>query len=176
MTAPLVLLAVLAVISGFVVFEGVGEALGFHSGFLGFVYNISHGPEEFHINWGISILSVALVGVGLGAGWFFWSGAARPAKVAGEFSPFGYRLLLNRFYIDEAYQFVIDKIILASGNAISWFDRAIVNDSGVQGAGELTDFAGDVAKRAQTGRLPNYALAIVVGVVVIAAVAFGYRT
>ena len=37
-------------------------------------------------------------------------------------------------------------------------------------------FAGWAAKYHQTGKLPNYALAVVVGIVVIAIVAFGYRT
>jgi NADH-quinone oxidoreductase subunit L len=176
MTIPLGLLAVLAAISGFVLFEGVGEAFGFHSGWLGFVYNLAEGPEEFKVNWALSITSVVLVGVGLGLGWLFWGGEARPAKVAGEFTPFGYRLLLNRFYIDELYQLVIDKIVLAFGQGVAWFDRAVVNDSGVNGTGEVTDLAGRIGKYQQTGKLPNYALAIVVGVVVIAIVAFGYRT
>jgi NADH-quinone oxidoreductase subunit L len=175
MTGPLVLLAVLAIVSGFVLFEGVGKAMGFHSGWLGFVYNLAEGPEKFHVDWFLSITSVVLVGIGLGLGWLFWGGEAKPAKVAGDFTPFGYRLLLNRFYIDELYQIIIDKVVLASGQAIAWFDRAVVNDSGVNGTGELTDFAGKEAKYYQTGKLPNYALAIVVGVVVLAIVAFGYR-
>ena len=74
------------------------------------------------------------------------------------------------------YQLIIDKIVLASGQAIAWFDRAVVNDSGVNGTGEATDFAAKLAKYSQTGKIPNYALGIVIGVVVITIVAFGYRT
>ena len=44
-TAPLVLLAVLTVTSGFVVFEGAGKALGFHSGFSGVDWNRSPAGE-----------------------------------------------------------------------------------------------------------------------------------
>ncbi len=175
MSAPLIVLAALAVISGFVVFEGVGEAMGFHSGWLGFVYNLAEHPEEFHIDWGISALSVALVGAGLAGGVWLWGGEAEPARRAASFSPFTYRLFLNRFYIDEVYQLVIDKVVLAAGRAVAVFDRVVVNDSGVNGTGELTGFVGWLGKHAQTGKLPNYALAVVVGVVVIAAVAFGYR-
>lgn len=176
MTVPLIILAVLAVFGGFVVFEQVGEALGMESGFLGFVYNLHHGPEEFHIDWTLTIISISAVVLGLGLGWFFWSGQAKPAKVAGDFSPFGYKLLLNRFYIDELYQVIIDKVVLAFGFFIAWFDRAVVNDSGVNGTGEVTELAGKELKFYQTGKLPNYALAVVVGVIVIAIVAFGYRT
>jgi NADH-quinone oxidoreductase subunit L len=175
MSAPLVVLAALAAISGFVVFEGVGEAMGFHSGWLGFVYNLAEHPEEFQIDWGISALSVALVGAGVVGGVWMWGGEAEPARRAAAFSPFTYRLFLNRFYIDEVYQFVIDNVVLAAGRVVAVFDRVVVNDSGVNGTGELTGFAGWLGKHAQTGKLPNYALAVVVGVVVIAAVAFGYR-
>jgi NADH-quinone oxidoreductase subunit L len=175
MTAPLVLLAALAVVSGFVVFEGVGEAMGFGTGWLGFIFSPHHGPEEFHVNWGITLLSVALVGAGLAGGIWAWSGTAEPARRAAAFSPLAYRVLLNRFYIDEAYQWVVDKVVLAAGRVVALFDRVVVNDSGVNGTGELADFAGWAGKFQQTGRLPNYALAVVVGVIVIAAVAFGYR-
>jgi NADH-quinone oxidoreductase subunit L len=175
MTVPLIILAALAVVGGFVVFEGVGKALGFHSGWLGFVYNLAEGPEKFHVDWTLSILSVVLVAGGIVAGVAIWGGAATLAKRAGEFSPFLYRLFLNRFYIDEAYQLAIDKIVLATGQAVAVFDRAVVNDSGVNGTGEATEYAGWLAKFQQSGKIPNYALAIVVGVVVIAIVAFGYK-
>ncbi len=176
MTMPLLLLAGLTLVSGFVVFDGVGEALGFHSGWLGFVYNELEGPEEFHINWGISILSVALVSAGLLGGVWMWRGEAEPARRAAASSPFFYKLFLNRFYIDEVYQFAIDRVVLATGRVVAVFDRAVVNDSGVDGAGEVAGLFGWLGKHQQTGKLPNYALAVVIGIVVIAAVAFGYRT
>jgi NADH-quinone oxidoreductase subunit L len=176
MTGPLIALGVLTVIAGFVIFEGVGEALGFHSGWLGFVYNLHEGPHEFEVVWWISILSVAGIIASIAGGVALWGGDARGAERAGAFSPFVYRLFLNRFYIDEVYQFVIDKAVLASGQLIAWFDRAVVNDAGVQGTGEATNYAGWLGKFQQTGKLPNYAAAIVIGVAVIAIVAFGYRT
>ncbi len=175
MTMPLLLLAVLAVVSGFVVFEGVGEALGFHSGWLGFIFNEAEGPHHFEVQWGLTILSVVLVVAGIVGGVWFWGGRAEPARRAGAFSPFFYRMFLNRFYFDEVYQFAIDKVVLAAGRVVAVFDRVVVNDTGVNGPGEATDFAASLGKRQQTGLLPNYALAIVVGIVVIAAVAFGYR-
>jgi NADH-quinone oxidoreductase subunit L len=175
MTAPLVLLAGLALVSGLVVFEGVGKALGFHSGWLGFVYNLGEGPEKFAVNWGIAITSVVLVSLGLAGGVAIWGGDAEPSRRAAAFSPLTYKLLLNRFYIDELYQVVIDRVVLATGQVVAVFDRAVVNDAGVQGTGEATSFLGWLGKFTQTGKMPNYAAAIVVGVVVVAAVAFGYR-
>ena len=175
MSLPLIILAVLAVVGGLVVFEGVGKALGFDSGWLGFVYNLAEGPEEFHIDWMVTIISVVLVTIGLLGGVFFWWGSAEPARRAAAFSPFTYKLLLNRFYVDELYQLVIDRIVLAAGRTVAVFDRTVVNDTGVNGTGEATGFLGWAGKFLQTGKLPNYALVLVVGVTVIAAVAFGYR-
>jgi NADH-quinone oxidoreductase subunit L len=176
MTAPIALLAGLTLVAGFVIFEGVGKALGFHSGWLGFVYNLGEGPEKFKVVWWLSIFSVVSVSASILAGAWIWGGEAEPSKRAAAFSPFLYRVLLNRFYVDESYQLVIDKVVLATGQAVAWFDRAVVNDTGVQGTGEATNYLGFLAKYQQTGKIPNYALGIVIGVVVIAIVAFGYRT
>jgi NADH-quinone oxidoreductase subunit L len=176
MTLPLVVLAALTFVSGFVIFEGVGEALGFHSGWLGFIYNPHEGPEEFHVDWFVAIFSSALVVGGLMVGYWMWSGAAEPARRAAAFSPLLYRLFLNRFYFDELYQLAINYVVLAAGRVVAVFDRVVVNDTGVNGAGDATGFLGWAAKFQQTGKVPNYALAIVVGIIVIAAVAFGYRT
>jgi NADH-quinone oxidoreductase subunit L len=176
MTIPLIILAALTLVSGFVVFEEVGEALGFHSGWLGFVYNPLHGPEEFHIDWTVAILSTVLVLIGIVGGIIIWGGEAALSKRAAAFSPLIYRLFLNRFYIDEIYQFAITHIVLASGKVVAIFDRIVVNDTGVNGTGEAAGFLGWLGKFQQTGKVPNYALAIVVGIVVIAIVAFGYRT
>jgi NADH-quinone oxidoreductase subunit L len=127
------------------------------------------------VNWALATTSVALVVAGLAGGVWIWGGDAERSKRAGGASPFLYQLFLHRFYIDEAYQVAIDKIVLAAGQVVAWFDRAVVNDAGVQGTGEATEYLGFLGKFTQTGKIPNYALAIVIGVVVIAAVAFGYR-
>jgi NADH:ubiquinone oxidoreductase subunit 5 (subunit L)/multisubunit Na+/H+ antiporter MnhA subunit len=85
------------------------------------------------------------------------------------------RLFLNRFYIDELYQLAINYVVLAAGRVVAVFDRVVVNDTGVNGTGDATGFMGWLGKHQQTGNVPNYALAIVVGIIVIAIVAFGYR-
>jgi len=59
---------------------------------------------------------------------------------------------------------------------LAWFDRNVVNDTGVNGTCEATGLISYLAKFQQTGKLPNYALAIVVGVVTLALVAFSLKT
>jgi hypothetical protein len=51
----------------------------------------------------------------------------------------------------------------------------VVNDTGVNGSGQLTSALGWVLKFQQTGKLPNYALAMILGVAVIAIVGFSVR-
>jgi NADH-quinone oxidoreductase subunit L len=167
MTWPLIPLAVLTIVGGFVVFAFVGEALGFPGGFGEFVF--SEEPEEFKFAWDIAILSTVSAGAGLVVGWYFWANGAERARRVGEtFSPV-YRLLANRYYIDDAYQWVIDRIVLTLGRIVAWFDRNIVNDTAVDGSAGLGVFAGFGMKFLETGKLPNYALAIVAGVIGLAA-------
>jgi NADH-quinone oxidoreductase subunit L len=174
MTYPLILLGVLAAIGGFVVFDGVGEVLGFPGGFGEFVY--SHEPESFHFPWDVAIISTVLALAGIATGWYFWSYRAEPAQRAREsFAPV-YDVLANRYYIDNFYQFVIDRIILAVGNVVAWFDRNIVNDTAVDGSAGLGAFTGFGMKFLETGKLPNYALAIVAGVIVVGALLLVLKT
>ncbi len=168
MSIPLVLLAILAAVGGFVVFEGVGKALGFGGGFLGAVESVLGEPEKFSINGVTFGLSIVLVLAGLGIGWQAWTGEMALARQAGARFPFFYRLFKNKFYVDDFYQWVINNVVLVLAKFVALFDRNVVNDTGVNGPGEVTNDFGWVLKYAQTGKLPNYAFAIIVGIIVIA--------
>src|SRR6266487_488117 len=163
MTLPLVLLAALTAVGGLVVFGFVGEALGFPGGFGEFVFFAE--PEKFDFAWGVAIFSTALAVGGIVAGWYFWSEKAEPARRAGEALQPVYETLYNRYYIDDAYQWVINRVVLTLGALVAWFDRNIVNDTVVDGSAGLGLFAGFELKFLETGKLPNYALAIVAGVI-----------
>ena len=76
-----------------------------------------------------------------------------------------YRMIKSKFYFDELYQADIDRGVLGFSYLVSWFDRYVVNDTGVDGSAQVTGFAGGVLKYLQTGRVPNYAMAIAIGVV-----------
>jgi len=163
MTVPLIVLAIPTAIGGFVVFDFVGEALGFPGGFGEFVF--FDEPEPFDFAWDVAIFSTVLAVAGIVAGWYFWSEKAEPARRAGEALRPVYQTLYNRYYIDDMYQWVIDRVVLALGALVAWFDRNIINDTAVDGTGELGLFAGFELKFLETGKLPNYALAIVAGVI-----------
>jgi NADH-quinone oxidoreductase subunit L len=165
MTVPLLLLAALTVIAGFVVFEGVGEALGFPGGFGEFVF--LEEPEAFHFPWDVAIISTLAAVAGLAGGFYFWSGTAQPARRAAKLFPAAYETLKRKYFMDDIYQWAIDRVVLVAGNVIAWFDRNVVNDTGVDGSAGLGVFTGFGMKFLETGKLPNYALAIVTGVIVL---------
>jgi NADH-quinone oxidoreductase subunit L len=74
--------------------------------------------------------------------------------------------------MDDAYQWVIDRVVLVVAGVVSWYDRVIVNDTGVNGTADATRFGGFLLKFHETGLMPNYALLMTVGVVVLAVIAF----
>ena len=174
MSVPLVLLAVLTLVTGFVVFDQVGRAMGFPGGIGDVIF--LHEPEVFNFEIAVALGSSALVALGIAAGWYAWSVRVElPARAAASLKPV-HALLVNKYYLDDFYQVIIDRVVLASSRVLAWFDRNIVNDTGVDGSGQITKFLSYLLKFQQTGRLPNYALAIVIGVVALALVAFSLKT
>jgi NADH-quinone oxidoreductase subunit L len=176
MAYPLILLAFLAVIAGFIVFDFVGEAIGLGSGFLGAVEHVLIADlHHFHFDIPLAVLSSLLVVGGLAIAVWAWADEGEPAKQAGERFPFFYALFRNKFYIDDFYQWAINNLVLGMAKVIAFFDRAVVNDTGVNGAGWLATASGWLLKFQQTGKLPNYALAMILGVAVLAIVSFSVK-
>jgi NADH-quinone oxidoreductase subunit L len=176
MSWPLIALAFLAAVSGFIVFDAVGEAIGMGSGILGAVEHVfTEELHHFHFDWPMAIISSVLVIGGLAVAYSAWSGEQALARQAGARFPFFYALFRNKFYIDDFYQWCINNVVLATGRVIAFFDRAVVNDTGVNGTGEVTEGFSFLLKLQQTGKLPNYALAMILGVTVIAVVGFSVR-
>jgi NADH-quinone oxidoreductase subunit L len=143
----------------------VGEALGFPGGIGEFLEK-----EAFHFATDVALISIAAATIGVGVALYLWSGdGKRAGQLRERFRP-AYDLFKNKYYLDTAYQWAINNVVLAAGNTVAWFDRNVVNDTGVDGSARLTVFSGFLVKFSQTGKLPNYALAIVAGVIVLAIV------
>jgi NADH-quinone oxidoreductase subunit L len=175
MTGPLIFLAVLAAVSGFFVFHGVGKALGFPGGITEFVF--SHEPEEYSIDWAFALASLLMASAGiLAAAWMYWDNSIKKSTTLAERNPAIYDMLRNKFYFDELYQKAIDRGVLSYSYIVSWFDRYVVNDTGVDGSAQATGYSGFILKYLQTGRVPNYAMAITLGVVGLAVIGLLVRT
>jgi NADH-quinone oxidoreductase subunit L len=172
MTGPLVFLAILATTAGFIVFSGVGEALGFAGGIPEWV--ISHGEiHVFEIDWVFAGVATATSLIGIAIGFMYWWGDARRAVAARMWAPELHQLLVRRYYLDELYQSFINYGVLGLARVVAWFDKRVVNETGVDGGTQFVGFLGYRFKFLQTGRIPNYALGMALGVVVLALVAIG---
>ena len=64
-----------------------------------------------------------------------------------------HRGLVNKYYVDEAYQWVIDRNWRSSlARFVAVFDRAVVNDVGVDGPADMVKLSGLRMRFVQTGR------------------------
>jgi NADH-quinone oxidoreductase subunit L len=79
-----------------------------------------------------------------------------------------YRTLLNKYYVDEAYDAtIVQPIEAASREGLwRWFDVKVI-DGAVNGTGAIVDGGAALLRRLQTGSVRAYAGSLFVGVVMI---------
>ena len=110
-----------------------------------------------------------LVGLaGVAVAWLLYGrGEARLAEgIRQRLEPL-YRVVFNKFYIDEVYLFITRRIIFAGIAApIKWFDRRIV-DGLVDASGRLLDWGGVAVRRLQNGLLTLYLGLVILGAAMI---------
>jgi NADH-quinone oxidoreductase subunit L len=110
--------------------------------------------------------AIAIAGVALAA--FIWLRRRDlAAAIATRFRGL-YRLLLNKYYVDEAYDAAIVKPIRAGSEHVLWqgVDDGLI-DGAVNGAALVVASGSDVLRRLQTGSVRAYAGSMFIGVVVI---------
>ncbi len=168
-TIPLVLLAIGSVVGSVLVFNWPGSYDGFGA-FLLADQEFLHHEEKFHIVPWLVALSIALAVSGVLLGWATYIRRSISHETVAQRSGPLYRLVLNKYYMDDLYQWIIDRIVLAFSSALAAFDRIVVNDTGVDGPAIMVRFSAFRARYVQSGRLYNYGLAMALGIVVLAAV------
>lgn len=111
---------------------------------------------------------IALAGIGLAT--FLWlKNRQIPDRMATQYSGI-YRLLLNKYYVDEVYDAAIVQPIKVVSTEGLWrgFDVKVV-DGAVNGAGYLVSGVSIVLRLLQNGSVKTYAMSTFVGVVAILA-------
>jgi NADH-quinone oxidoreductase subunit L len=195
MAVPLIVLAIGSTVAGFV---GVPHALGGHNaieGFLEPVFEVhgaatageaqpvtepavppavqadaEHAPGAGDVGTErmLMVLSVAVAGAGIFIALYFW--LWQPSAAASLAQQFGglYRLLLNKYYIDEIYDAVIVQPIkqLSTGPLWKGMDTGVI-DGSVNGVGATVQGASMSLRRLQTGSVRTYAASLFFGVVLI---------
>jgi NADH-quinone oxidoreductase subunit L len=140
MTVPLMILAGLAVVGGFL---GVPPEHGWFHGFLHDVATpLGAEPHAVAMNTLLSLMGVA-VAIALG-GWglahYMYSTRPQMANDWAEKSPQVYTTLLNKYYVDEFYDRFIVEPFKKLGMLWDWFDQHII-DRFVNGIGKGTDIS-----------------------------------
>jgi NADH-quinone oxidoreductase subunit L len=161
MTVPLMILALLSIIGGWV---GVPAALGGHDEigeFLSPVFAtgapateaVSHGLEL-----GLATVSVLVALGGLYVAYLlYYKKPLTAASYAAKY-PTLYRIVSNKFYVDAIYQAAIVTPLLVFSRLIlgTLVDGGFINGSGY-GAGAATRGLGSLVRRIQSGNIRSYA-------------------
>lgn len=155
MTVPLIVLAVLSVVSGYALVK---------YGFASFVY--FHEPHHVEPNIVIMVVSNILAIAGISLAWLIYGKKVISAEAIANKYRAIHTLLYRKFYIDDLYIWLFDHVMLAFSKAFNWHDRHVV-DGVFDGIGDLTRAAGAKLRFIHTGSLQNYALVIFAAVVLI---------
>jgi len=170
-TLPLVLLAIPSLIIGWFTigpvlfgdyFNGALVAEEGHD-VLGEMAHEFHGPLSFVLH-GFTQLPVYLALAGFVAAWYLYIKRPElPAIIAGKLSAL-YRLLANKYYVDELYQRVFAGGSRGLGTAL-WRvgDVALIDGALVNGSGRVVGWLSGVLRRVQSGYLYHYAFAMIIG-------------
>jgi len=172
MTLPLMVLAVLSVVGGWVgipkLFLHNGERLiDFLSPVIPVVegHAISHSTEYLLMG-----LSTGLV---LSVIFFAWT-RYRQYRSEESSAPFA-RLLENKWYVDELYQTSIVQPLHRFGGWLRSFFEPKVADGLIQGVGRSIRYLSQQIRLLQSGQTGNYALWMVISIVVILSIQFFVR-
>jgi NADH-quinone oxidoreductase subunit L len=151
MMLPLILLSIGAAAAGFIPFgqyvSSDGKAL----------------VSEFHLSFSIAPVALGLIGI-FTAGWLYLKQNDKPDKIARSLNGL-YSSAYHKFYIDEIYIFITKKIIFnLIGRPAAWFDKNIV-DGLMNATGNTTTLMAEKIKGLQSGKVQQYAIYFLAGII-----------
>jgi NADH-quinone oxidoreductase subunit L len=158
-------LAVLALVGGLIQVPGITHGL---RSFLEPAFAASKPFAEFEPStsaaWIGLIVGAVISVLGISIAYFLWVlHPERPAAIRERFG-FAHRLFVNKWYFDEAIDFLIVRPWAWAGRfAGSTIENRVVNGALVGGASGLVRAAGSAVRAAQSGYLRYYAALLLVG-------------
>ena len=177
-TLPLIILATGALLAGYV---GVPAALGGSNRIEHFLAPVFEPAQHAHhimvnhaiphsVEYGMMGISIGIALVGIALAYIMYiKNPALPGKFVNSFKS-AHRVVFNKWYVDEIY----DALFVNATKRFAtfcWkgFDVVVV-DGIVNGVGKLVNYCSNGLRYTQTGFVHNYALTMVVGVVVMVAI------
>jgi len=175
MAIPMIILAILSIFGGYI---GVPEILGgsnriekfLEPSFTLGVHHTSHMEVAHHVSAGTEIILmivaviVSLIGI-FTAYTMYLKNREIPKKLA-ESYPTLYKLLYNKWYVDEIYEAIFEKPGRFLGEVL-WvvWDEVIV-DGIVMGIANFFRGLGNGLKFVQNGQIQFYAVSVLVGIII----------
>jgi len=162
MTFPLIVLAILATVSGFV---GMPEVFGEHHLLNEFLSGAVHNTGEHHLEHNTELmlmgLSVGLVIVMIVLAY------VRTKKP--NFAPNKglSKVLEHKWYVDEIYDAIIVRPVVAGSKFLDNVIERKGIDGGVNGIGKLLRWGSDRMRLLQNGQVGTYLFTMVIGIVLI---------
>jgi NADH-quinone oxidoreductase subunit L len=156
MTLPLMVLAVLSAVGGWIPVPHVVEQVTGH-------VHLEHAPPA------ALALAIALALGGLALAWFgYVTRPDVPGRIAEGLGGV-YRLVRDKYRIDELYDAVIYRPLLACADTAAWVvDRGMI-DGIVNGVGTLVVSTSGAWRRMQSGNVQHYALSFLAGALALVA-------
>jgi len=158
MLGPLVILALLSIAGGWVGIERFAAFLAPATG------PRAGEASDNHLELILSIVAVAVAIIG----WYiahalYKQKSARPAELAAAL-PGGYKLLANKYYVDEIYNSAVVKPLMVTSNYfLGWVvDKAVIGGLAWL-LGGIATFAGALLQRWQSGNIRSYAAWLAAG-------------
>jgi NADH-quinone oxidoreductase subunit L len=174
MTIPLIILAVLSAVGGFV---GVPMSLGGGNAIEHWLDPIferanekmllsAHDVEALEYMLMALSVAVALVGIYLARTWYL-KRPELPERLSVRFASM-YKLLLNKYYVDEAYEASVIKPMVKGSEKLLWrgIDVGVI-DWFVNALASAVGFISGTVRVVQTGVTQSYAIVFLVGVIAI---------
>ena len=183
MTIPLIALAILSTVGGFINVEHVpiveifdfGQGTALHAWLHPVIegaeavnaVNVAGVAEAHHAAWPI-LLAIAIGVLGLTLSWVLLKPARlRTADEEPAYTDGVGRTLYHKWFIDELYDRVVVRPVYAISRVFSSVvDRGVI-DGIIDGSGRLAQAIGMLAVRVQTGQLNTYAFVFLVGVLAV---------
>jgi NADH-quinone oxidoreductase subunit L len=164
MTIPLWVLAILAMVGGFVGIPAVIKPdAHWLAKFLGPVVGEGPGGAEMSTGteWALIAISVTVALIGT------FAAVARFSKKPelGEPTGFG-KVLANKWYVDELYNALFVKPLDLLAQFLVFFDKYVI-DGIVNGIGRLVQYGSRQLRLLQSGQVGGYVLLMVVGIIVL---------
>jgi NADH-quinone oxidoreductase subunit L len=168
MAVPLMVLGALSLVGGLVGFpiiEGLNKFREFLAPAITPMVHEVHAPAWFEVTMMVFSMAVAVAGIYV-AYKMYMKQPELPEKVTAKI-PVVYDLVYHKYYVDEIYDAAVVEP-LKQGSEFLWHgvDEKVV-DGAVNGSATTVGWLSSHLRKLETGFVQNYALAILIGVVLI---------